>query len=155
TSITVADPHFEVGKLFTIVSNIDQVFLAIAAVVLVSSGIAIMLALYNSMEQRRRQIAVLRVLGAGRWRVFGLVLTESAIIGLLGALGGIGLSFIGVQLVAAMMRQRLGVVVSPSLEPVWTFVLVMATIMLAAAAGAAPAARAYRTAVIKHLKPLG
>ncbi|HRQ75045.1 MAG TPA: ABC transporter permease [Phycisphaerales bacterium] len=154
-SITVADPHFEVGKLFNIVSNIDQVFIAIAGVVLVSSGIAIMLALYNSMEQRRRQIAVLRVLGASRMRVFGLVLTESAILGLLGALAGVALCFIGVQIVAELMKQRLGVVVSPSLEPVWTFVLVMATILLAALAGAAPAARAYQTAVIKHLKPLG
>src|SRR5690606_22715403 len=96
-------------KLLSIVSNIDQIFLAIAAVVLLSSGIAIMLALYNSMEQRRRQIAVLRVLGAGRWRVFGLVLTESAIIGLLGALAGIALSLAGVQVVAGIMRQRLGV----------------------------------------------
>ncbi len=153
--ITVADPHHEVRKLFTIVSNIDQVFLAMAGIVLVSSGIGIMLALYNSMEQRRRQIAVLRVLGASRMRVFGLVLTESAIIGLLGAFAGAAVSFIGVQLVAEIMRQRLGLVIDPNLEPIWTFVIVMATILLAAASGLAPAALAYQTPVVKNLRPLG
>ena len=58
--------------------NIEDILLAMAVVVMISSGIAIMLALYNSMEQRRRQIAVLRVLGSSRGRIFGLIVTESA-----------------------------------------------------------------------------
>jgi putative ABC transport system permease protein len=153
-TITVADPHFEIGKLFRIVSDIDQIFLAMAGIVLVSSGIAIMLALYNSMEQRRRQIAILRVLGCGRVRVFGLVLTESAMIGLLGGIIGVGLCFVGVHLVAELMRVRLGLVIQPSLEPVWTFLMVMATILLAGLAGLVPAALAYRTPVVKNLRPL-
>ncbi len=155
TTITVADPHFEIQKLFRIVSNIDQIFIAMAAVVLLSSGIAIMLALYNTMEQRRRQIAILRVLGCSRPRIFGLVLTESALIGLLGALAGVVLAFIGMFAVAEMMKQTLGLVIEPRLEPVWTFVMVMASILLAALAGVVPAAAAYRTTVVAHLRPLG
>lgn len=153
-TFTVADPHFEIAKLFAIVSDIDQIFLAMAGIVLISSGIAIMLALYNSMELRRRQIAILRVLGCGRLRVFGLVLTESALIGLLGGLAGIVLAFLGVHLVAELMRQRLGLVIDPMVEPVWTFIVLMATILLAAVAGLAPAALAYRTPVVKNLRPL-
>src|SRR5262249_20833227 len=86
--ITVASPSQEIRRLFGIVSNIDQILFAMAGVVMISSGIGIMLALYNSMEQRRRQIAVLRVLGCSRPRVFGLVLTESALLGLLGGAAG-------------------------------------------------------------------
>src|SRR5213079_2275756 len=78
-NLTVADPAQEINRLFDIVSNIDQILLAMAGVVMVSSGIAIMLALYNSMEQRRRQIAILRVLGCSRPRIFGLIITESAL----------------------------------------------------------------------------
>ena len=85
TSITVAQPAQQINNLFTIVGNIDKIFLGLAGVVMISSGIAVMLALYNSMEQRRRQIAVLRVLGCSRGRIFGLVMTESAMLGLLGA----------------------------------------------------------------------
>ncbi|TVQ54334.1 MAG: ABC transporter permease [Phycisphaerales bacterium] len=155
TTITVADPHFEIQRLFRIVSNIDQIFIGMAGVVLLSSGIAIMLALYNTMEQRRRQIAILRVLGCSRPRIFGLVLTESALIGLLGALAGVVFAFIGMIVVAELMKQTLGLVIEPRLEPVWTFVMVMASILLAALAGLVPAAAAYRTTVVAHLRPLG
>jgi putative ABC transport system permease protein len=155
SSVTVASPSQEIGKLFTIVSNIDQIFLAIAAAVMVSSGIAIMLALYNSMEQRRRQVAVLRVLGASRGRVFGLIITESAVIGLLGAAAGIALAAIGAWVGAGVMKQRLGLVIEPELSATALIAVIIATIVLASLAGLAPAMVAYRTAVAKNLRPLG
>lgn len=153
-AITVADPHHEIRKLFAIISDIDQILLAMAIVVMISSGIGIMLALYNSMDQRRRQIAIMRVLGCSRSRVFGFVMTESALLGLLGALVGVVLCFVGIQVVAELMRQRLGLHIDPFLEPVWTFVLVMATILLAAVSGLIPAMRAYLTPVVANLRPI-
>lgn len=154
-TVTVAQPAQEIGRLFTIVSSIDQVFLAMAAAVLLSSGIAIMLALYNSMEQRRRQIAVLRVLGCSRGRVFGLILTESALLGIIGAAIGVVACFVGLQVVVAVIREQHGVVIEPSLVPMMVLAVVLATVFLAAAAGVVPAVMAYKTAVAKNLKPLG
>jgi putative ABC transport system permease protein len=147
TSITVASPSSEIEKLFAIVGNIDRILLAIAGAVLVSSGIAIMLALYNSMEQRRRQIAVLRVLGASRARIFGLVLTESAVIGLIGAAAGVLLGLAGAVVAAAQMKAQVGL----AIDSVPT---VLITIALACAAGIIPAVAAYRTSVAKNLRPL-
>lgn len=154
-TITVSQPKQEIDNLFKIVGNINQILVAMAGVVMVSSGIAIMLALYNSMEQRRRQIAVLRVLGCSRPRIFGLVLTESALLGLFGAAAGVVLAVIGGWLVAQVMRSRLGLMVSPSLNPPWVVGIAAATIALAALAGVVPAVMAYRTGVAKNLRPLG
>jgi putative ABC transport system permease protein len=155
TSITVAQPAQQINTLFRIVGNIDQIFLGLAGVVMVSSGIAVMLALYNSMEQRRRQIAVLRVLGCSRPRIFGLVLTESAMLGFIGALAGVALCFLGVRIVAAMMKDRLGLVIETDMPLRWTLVIVLATVLLAALAGVVPAVMAYRTSVARNLKPIG
>jgi len=154
-NLTVAAPTREVARLFGIVSNIDQLFVAIAAAVMVSSGIAIMLALYNSMEQRRRQIAVLRVLGASRGRIFGLIVTESAVIGLLGTWLGVLLAAVGAWLGAAVLKDRLGLVIDPVLDARSVVVVAMLTVALAAAAGLIPAVAAYRTSVAKNLRPLG
>ncbi len=151
--ITVAQPKQEIDKLFGIVSNIDQILLAMAAAVMVSSGIAIMLALYNSMEQRRRQIAVLRVLGCSRPRVFSLVLNESALLGAFGAVAGVLVAVIGQSLVAAIMKQRLGLVIEPQLPMALVFAVFVATVLLASIAGLVPAVMAYRTAVATNLKP--
>lgn len=155
TSITVASPGSQIESLFGIVSGIDRLFLAMAAVVMVSSAIAVMLALYNSMAQRRRQIAILRVLGCSRARIFGLVLTEAAVIGVLGAAAGVALSLLGGAIVAAQLKARLGLVVEPSLPPEITLWIVLATIGLGALAGLVPAAVAYRVAVAKNLRPIG
>jgi len=155
TSINVAQPAAEVTRLFAIVSNIDQIFLGMAAVVMLSSGIAIMLAMYNSAEQRRRQIAILRVLGCSRPRIFGLVMTESAIIGLVGAAVGIIVSFVATDVVASVMRQRLGVIVTPDIGAQWMLTIIMATVFLACFAGLIPSIMAYRTPVARNLRPVG
>ncbi|MBL0926590.1 MAG: ABC transporter permease [Phycisphaerales bacterium] len=152
---TVAKPAQEIQRLFAIVGGIHQIFVGMAGVVLLSSGIAIMLALHNSMEQRRRQIAVLRVLGASRGRVFGLMVTESAVIGLLGALAGVGVAVVGQQVVASIMRGQLGLVIEPTVVPAILLGVVAATVALAAVAGLVPGVMAYRTSVLRSLKPLG
>lgn len=155
TSITVASPSKQIEQLFRIVSNIDQVFLGLAAVVLLSSGVGIMLALYNSMAQRRRQIAVLRVLGASRSRVLGLILTESAVLGLLGAITGVAVAFVGNQAVAAIMKARLGLLIQPTPPPEFVMPLILATVVLASLAGVVPGVMAYKTSVVRNLKPIG
>jgi putative ABC transport system permease protein len=154
-TITVASPDQEIRKLFAIVSNIDRIIVALAATVLVVGAITIMLVLYQAMEQRRRQIAVLRVLGCSRARIFGLVVTESAVIGAAGAGAGVLLSVLGSRLVADQLYQRLNLVIEPGFEPRILLGVAVGTIALAGAAGLVPAVAAYRTGVIRNLRPIG
>ncbi|MHC5002607.1 MAG: ABC transporter permease [Planctomycetota bacterium] len=153
-SVTVADPRQEVERLFTIVSNVDDILLAMAIVVMCSSGVAILLALYNSMEMRRRQIAVLRVLGCSRGRVFGLIMTESAVIAIVGAIVGAGLGLGGAIVAATVMKERLGLVVEPRLPVEAVATVLVGAVVLAVAAGVIPSIMAYRTAVVRNLRPL-
>ena len=154
-NLTVASPAGQISRLFTIVGSVDQIFIWMSVVVVIASAIAIMLALYNSIDQRRRQIAVLRVLGCSRWRIFGLVVTESALLGLIGAIVGIGLAIIGTSIVTGVVSNQLGLQLAIPIWSVWTLIVGTGTICLAALAGVIPALTAYRTAVVKHLKPLG
>ncbi|NUQ68266.1 MAG: ABC transporter permease [Phycisphaerales bacterium] len=153
-TLTIAQPKQELDRLFLIVGNVNELLVAIAAVVLVSSGIAIMLALYNSMEQRRRQIAVLRVLGASRSRIFGLVTTEAALIGMLGAVVGIALSAVGAAAAAGVMKTRLGLDIDAALPPREIVRVVLIAVALSTLAGFVPAMMAYRTSVAKNLRPI-
>lgn len=154
-TITVAQPTQEINKLFAIVGSVDQILIAMAAVVAASSGISILLALYNSMEQRRRQIAVLRVLGASAGRIFRLVLAESLLLGAIGAAFGVVAALIGARIVASEMKARLGLVIEPSIAPLMGVYVVGGAILLAGIAGLLPAFVAYRTSVAKNLRPLG
>lgn len=154
-SITVAQPTQEIDKLFRIVGSVDRILIAMAGVVAASSGISILLALYNSMEQRRRQIAVLRVLGASAVRIFRLVLAESLVLGAIGAAAGIAIALLGARIVASEMKARLGLVIEPAITPTLGFAVAGGAVLLAGAAGLLPAVVAYRTSVAKNLRPLG
>lgn len=152
-TINVASPSQQIDQLFVIVGNIDKLFLAVAAVVMLSSAVTIMLVMHTAMEARKKQIAVLRVLGASKGRVFSLALTEAAILGLLGAALGVLLAVGGVILTAGAVRKQLGLVIEPRVEVTWAIVLLAAAIVLACLAGLIPAWRAYRTNVLANLRP--
>ncbi len=154
-SITVASPRQEIDRLFRTISNIDRLFIAMAVVVVLGSGMAIMLALYNSMEQRRRQIAVLRVLGASRARVFGLILTESALIGVLGTALGVALALVGANAAGEVLKRMVGIHIQAGLPLRTLIVVAVGTLILACLAGVIPGVMAYRTSVAKNLRPLG
>ena len=151
----VASPSEELRKLFAIVGGIDQILVGLAAAVLVAGTISIMVALVGGMEQRRRQIAVLRVLGASRGRIFGLVVTESTLLALVGAIVGVALSVFGVTIVADAVRLRTGLVIESDVSPYWMAVVAGGTVVLGVIAGLVPAAMAYRTSVIARLRPIG
>lgn len=152
SGVTVANPASEVRTLFSIISNVDTILLAVAGAVLVGSAASVMLAVYSSMNERRKQIAVLRVLGASRGRITGLVLAESAVIALLGAAAGAVLSVIGMQLAAAATLARTGVLIGGSVE-MGSVVMVMAgTVGLGMVAGLVPGVLAYRVGVGESLR---
>jgi putative ABC transport system permease protein len=56
--------------------------------VVLVAGIGILVNIYNSMNERRREIAVMRALGARRSTVFQIILLESIMLSLFGGLAG-------------------------------------------------------------------
>ncbi len=67
----------------------------------------------------------------------------------------IALAVIGAQVVAQLMKARLGLVIEPGLGLKWTLFTIVATVLLASLAGVIPAMMAYRTTVARALRPLG
>jgi putative ABC transport system permease protein len=137
------------GKLFWFVRILEVVSYLVVAV---STG-GILAALYNTMNERRREFAILRALGATRATVFGAILGEAAAIAGLGAL--LGFLVYGLVLAAAAytIRIQTGVVLEMlAYHPVlWAGPL--GIVLLGAAAGLLPAAKAYRTDVVENLNP--
>jgi len=153
-SITVAQPAQQIGRLMALIGDIDWLFVAMAVVVLFSSAASIMLAMVSSMELRRRQVAILRVLGASAWRVFALAITESTLIGLVGAGIGAALAIVGGQIATTLLQERVGLVIAGAVDSRAAILVAAGAVVLAALAGIVPAVKAYRTSIARHLKPL-
>ncbi|MEI7567358.1 MAG: FtsX-like permease family protein, partial [Opitutaceae bacterium] len=77
-----------VAELFNKIAWFDQVLTLVAWLVAVVASGSVLVSIYNSMSARARDIAILRALGARRRAVFGAVVGEAAVIGLLGSAAG-------------------------------------------------------------------
>lgn len=134
------------------VRPIQQAFLVVTLVVCVVSSISILVSIYNSMNERRRDIAVMRALGARRDVVVSIVLLESLLIAVGGGLiGWVAGHSIGVAC-SSMVESRTGITIG-FLNTVTTneLLLIPGLVVLATIAGIVPAFVAYRTNVSQNL----
>jgi putative ABC transport system permease protein len=152
--LTFAWPIGQVmADLFSKIGWFDRVLELVAYLVALVATASILASIYNSMNERRREIAILRALGARRRTVFGAILLEAAAISALGMLIAFAFYFAMMTGAAQVIRAQTGVVLDPA-----KFNLVMlwapaALITLGALAGIVPAFKAYRTDVAEHLAP--
>jgi putative ABC transport system permease protein len=142
------------AELFAKIGWFDRVLALVSYLVAVVATASILASIYNSMNERRREIAILRALGALRRTIFAAILLESASISALGMMAGFLVYGVIVTVVAQIMRAQTGVVIDPfKLNPVMLWAP-LGLVCLGALAGIVPAVKAYRTAVAENLAPL-
>jgi putative ABC transport system permease protein len=142
------------ADLFNRLAWLDRILALVAALVAIVAAGSILTSIYNSMNERRRQIAIMRALGARRTTIACTILIESMAIALLGS--GIGYLFHGAMMQAAawVIQHQTGVVLEVfAFHPVLVWAP-LGMIGLSALAGIVPAIKAYQTDVAGNLAPL-
>lgn len=147
-----ASPIRVVADFFTnMVSNIHRALLVLAVLIVVEAGIAILVSIYNSMSERKREIAVMRALGAGRQSVMLVILLESILLAIGGGLAGVLLGHGLISVLSPWLVEQTGVSLAFWQFEALELVLIPALVVLASLAGFLPAMAAYRTDVAKAL----
>ena len=133
------------------VGNLQVAFLCLTGLIVAVSGIGIFVSIYNSMNERRREIAVMRALGAQRRTVSLMILCETLLLclggGLLGLLLGHGLVFVA----SPILEARSGLLIDPRAFSPWELVVLPIALVLATLSGLIPSITAYRTDVAETL----
>jgi putative ABC transport system permease protein len=146
-------PAVQIQELMSIVGNAEQVLRAIGWLVFAVALFGVLVAIYNTMEERRRDIAIMRSLGARRGTIVSLILMEAGFITLLGCLIGLGLSVLSVALLAPYIAETAGIFVSAYAIEASQLVTLASFVVLGLLAGIIPALKAYKTDVVSHLTP--
>lgn len=142
------------AKLFDKIAWFDKILAFVSYLVVVVASASILASIYNSMNERRREIAILRALGARRMTIFGAIVAESAAIAGIGMALSFALYAIVVLVASSIIRVQTGVVINP-LEFHWVMIAAPVGIIgLAALCGIFPAIKAYRTDVASNMSPL-
>jgi putative ABC transport system permease protein len=143
-----------VAELFGKIAWFDQVLTLVAYLVALVAAGSVLASIYNSMSARRRDLAILRALGAKRGTIFGAVLAEAACIGAIGAAAGFAIYFALFAGVANLIRAQTGVVLDVMAGHPVLWICPLAMIGLCALGGIVPAVKAYRTPVAETIAPV-
>ncbi len=135
----------------TFVEPLQWILLGLTVLIVVVAGVGIMVSIYNSMTERRHEIAVMRALGARPGTVMCVVLLESILLAVGGGLVGWAAGHLLVAAAAPFVADYTGVAVGFLQFSTYELVLIPALIALASLVGYLPALAAYRTDVGKAL----
>ena len=136
----------------TFIKPTQLLLLVLSVLVVAVAGVGIMVSIYNSMSERRHEIAVMRALGARPGTVMVVVLLESILLALGGGLLGWVVGHLLVGAAAPMITEYTGVAVGfLQFAPVSELILIPGLVLLASLVGFLPALAAYRTDVGKAL----
>ncbi|WP_369799732.1 ABC transporter permease [Pedobacter sp. BMA] len=89
TNMQAASPAMESARLFSLIGIGIDTLKWFAAFIMLISGLSIFISLYNSMKERKYDLAIMRCLGASKFKLFFLVLMESLQLTVAGAIVGI------------------------------------------------------------------
>ncbi len=152
TNSMAAIPINEMLRLYQIALRpMEKALLGVAYLVVVVAGLSVLTTLYQAGERRRRDVAVMRSLGATPLEVFLIVQLEAFLISVLGTAGGWLLGHATVFAAAGVLRESAGLTVSAwrIMPGELTALGIVAGIGLVA--GVIPAVLAYRRSPVEDL----
>jgi len=142
SAMQAAAPAAETARLFELLAPLLATLRALALALVIMGALALFVTLYRATEERRYDLAILRLMGASRHQLFALVCLEAALMAMAGCLLGLALGHAGTQVLGWVAQAQGGLPLSAWIfmpEELW---LVAGTLMIALLAACLPAWRA-------------
>ena len=149
--LTAVIPAYTLEELWGLLDYADTALSLVSAMVLVVGLLAMLIALYTALNERRREVAILRAVGVRAGQVFGLFVVESTLIAFVGTVVGVGAVYGLLWGLRGWMENRFGLPVvlgglSGRVEAYGAAVVVGGAVL-----GMIPAWRAYRNSLVDGL----
>lgn len=151
TGMLAAVPALEMNRLYALLGVGEQTLRSLALIIMIVSGLSIFISLFNSLKERKYELALMRVMGAFPRKLFGLILSEALLLSLLGVLFGLIFSHISMSFFAKYLQASFRYSFSA-----WEFLreeyyLAFAGLLIGLIASIIPAFMAFKTDISKTL----
>ncbi len=106
SKLQAALPQIEINRLFELLGVGIENLQKLAIAIMLIAGISVFVSLYNSLKERRYEMALMLSMGATRTQLFGMLLLEGLALALIGFVLGVLLSRVGVLLFSARVESQ-------------------------------------------------
>jgi putative ABC transport system permease protein len=146
-------PGVALDELWEVVGVGERALLGMSAMVAVVSLAGLVAVVLAGLNERRRELAVLRAVGAGPRHVLLLLASEGAMVTLLGAaLGSVG-ALVFSALAGPWLQSRFGITLQLSAPTETQWWVLFSVVLAGLLASLVPALRAYRLSLADGLSP--
>ncbi|WKY57793.1 ABC transporter permease [Vibrio sp. SNU_ST1] len=137
-------PGIALHELWGMMAVAEQALLIVSGFVVIAGLLGMLSSLLTSLQERRREMAILRAMGARPRHVFGLLISEASALTFLGITLGVAVLFALIAVVAPIVQQSYGINISISAITPHEWKLLMLVQVAGIIIGFIPAFRAYR-----------
>lgn len=149
--LTAIIPAQALMQLWSVTDLAERALLAVSAFVIGVGLVSIMTNILSGLNERRREMSILRAVGAGPKHVFGLLVFEAGLIGFVGSIVGIVLVYVILAIAGPMLASQYGISFGQAL-PGGLDAIVLGVVTLASMLmGAVPAMLALRRSLADGL----
>jgi len=107
TNLQAAVPSYEISRLFKLFGFGIETLTYLAYLIIIVSGFSLFINLFNSMNDRKYEMALIRTLGASRFQLSRMIIFESLILTIAGFAIGLLFSRFGVMFVSSLMDESI------------------------------------------------
>ncbi|MFS4583584.1 ABC transporter permease [Phaeobacter sp. C3_T13_0] len=140
-------PGVALQELWGIVGIAETALLAVSAMVVVTALIGMMATVFSSLNERRREMAIFRAMGARPRTILGLLVLEAMVMAAVGAMLGLGLLYIGLAVAQPILDSALGLWLPIGAPTLREGAVLLTVICAGTIVSLVPAIRAYRMSV--------
>lgn len=137
-------PGVALQELWQIVGIAETALMAVSGMVIITALIGMMATIFSSLNERRREMAIFRAMGARPRIIFGMLILEATLIAAIGAVLGLVLLYICLFIAQPLIDSAFGLwipIERPALREAW---ILLCVILASAIVSVVPALRAYR-----------
>ena len=107
TNLQAAVPSYEISRLFKLFGFGIETLSYLAYLIIIVSGFSLFINLFNSMRERKYEMALIRTLGASRFQLSTMIIFESLVLTISGFVLGLLFSRFGVMFVSSLMEESI------------------------------------------------
>ncbi len=137
-------PGVALQELWSLMGTAESALTAISALVVVTGLLGMLTTLLAGLNERRREMAILRSVGARPRHVFALFVSEATILTTVGTLLGLALLYGSLLIARPIIDTRFGLYLSIAPPTARDLTIVALVVVAGFLAGAVPAYQAYR-----------
>ena len=144
-------PGVALSELWRSISYAEDGLKIVTLFVIIVGFLGMLMALYTSLNERRREMAILRAVGVGPGKIAALLVLESGVLSLGGCLLGIGLVYGLLLLLQPVVEQHFGLYIPLRALTSVEYGYALATFLAGCAIGLVPALKVYRNTLADGL----